>query len=75
MDGLLYKLNKLHVTWKTLEDDLSKAELAGDKFLVAFITKPNTPLFHCPIFLCFLHIKIPCQPVRTAAVRTEPQTA
>jgi hypothetical protein len=58
-----------------LKVDLSKVELAGDKFLVAFITKPDTPLFHFPIFLYFLHIKIPCQPVRTAAVRTEPQTA
>jgi len=58
-----------------LKGDLRKAELAGDKFLVAFITKPVTPLFHSPIFLHFLHIKIPCQPVPTAAVRTEPQNA
>jgi hypothetical protein len=58
-----------------LKGDLSKAELAGDKFLAAFVTKLVTLLFHSPIFLYFLHIKIPCQPVRTAAVRIGPQTA
>jgi len=74
-DGLLCKLNKQQVTLKKLKGDLSKTGLAGDKFLVAFITKPVTPLFHTPIFLYFLHIQIPCQPVLTAAVRTESQTA
>jgi hypothetical protein len=58
-----------------LKGDLSKAGLADDKFLVAFITKPVTPLLHSPIFLYFLHIQIPCQPVLTAAATTEPQTA
>jgi hypothetical protein len=45
-----------------LKVDLSKAELAGDKFLVAFITKPVTPLFHSPIFYTFFILKLPASP-------------
>jgi hypothetical protein len=45
-----------------LKGDLSKAELAGDKFLVAFITKEFTPLFHSPIFYTSFILKFPASP-------------
>ena len=52
-----------------LKGDLSKVDLAGDKFLVAFITKPVNRVLHSSNFLYSFDIKIPCKPVRTAAVR------
>jgi hypothetical protein len=45
-----------------LKCDLSNAELAGDKFLVVFIAKPVTPLFHSPIFLTSFILKFPVSP-------------
>jgi hypothetical protein len=44
-----------------LKGDLSKDDLAGDKFLVAFITKPVNRVLQSPYFLYSLHIKTPLQ--------------